>query len=90
MENDDEKEGNASRKSVSMVEMTSVSSEKNSGNELRLGVPKNKNYEPPAIKLQVSLSDEIAACTNNQNVNYILEKNNEMRKIRLILFSLKV
>ena len=39
-----------------------------------------ENYKPRAKKLQVSFSDENAACSNNQNVIDDLEKNKEMRK----------
>ena len=39
-----------------------------------------EKYEPPAKKLQVSFSDENAACSKNQIVIDNLEKNKEMRK----------
>ena len=77
-ENDDEKKGNAGRKSVSMGEMTSVlSGEKTQ--EMSSDSEK-ENYEPPAKKLQVSFSDENAACSNNPKVIDNLEKKKEMRK----------
>ena len=79
-ENDDEKKGNAGRKSVSTGEMTSVLSGEKTQEMSSDSDSEKENYEPPAKKLQVSFSDENAACSNNLKVMHNLEKNKEMRK----------
>ena len=79
-ENDDEKKGNAGRKSVSMGEMTSVLSGEKTQEMSSDSDSEKENYEPPAKKLQVSFSDENAACSNNPKVIDNLEKKKEMRK----------
>ena len=79
-ENDDEKKGNAGRKSVSMGEMTSVLSGEKTQEMSSDSDSEKENYEPPAKKLQVSFSDENAACSNNPKIIDNLEKKKEMRK----------
>ena len=78
--NDDEKKGNTGRKSVSMGEMTSVLSGEKTQEMSSDSDSEKENYEPPAKKLQLSFSDENAACSNNPKVIDNLEKNKEKRK----------
>ena len=86
--NDDEKKGYTGRKSVSMGEMTSVLSGEKTQEMCSDSDSEEENYEPPAKELQVSFSDENAACSNNPKVIDKLEKK-KCEKIPLILFSLK-